>query len=84
MVRLVDGIWEDHAGGAAGGRPIEGDAEGAHDERLVEFLQVRIAWLCCYGAEHVARLLEDGGDVSQFGHDGGGRSARRVVRFDLI
>ena len=25
-----------------------------------------------------------GGDVSQFGHDEGGRSARRVVPFDLI
>ena len=88
-IRLVDGIEEDHSGGAAEGAakgaagscPSEGDAKGAHDERLVESLQVRIARLCRDGAKRVARLLEDGGDVGQFGHDeGGGRSAQLVVR----
>ena len=80
VVRLVDGIGEDHSGVTAGGRPCEGDAKGAHDERLIESLQVGIAWLLCDRAERVARLLEDGGDVGQFGHDEGGRSARRMVR----
>ena len=46
VVRLVYGIGEDHAGGAAGSLPSEGDAMGAHDERLVELLQVGIARLC--------------------------------------
>ena len=69
VVRLVDGIKEDHARGAAGARPSEGDAEGAHDERLVEFLHVGIARLCRDGEERVTQLLEDGGDVSQFRHD---------------
>ena len=80
LVRLVDGIGDYHAGGAVGGRPSDGDAKGAHDERLVELLQVGIARLHHDGAERVTRLLEYGGDVSQFGHDEGGRSARRVVR----
>ena len=84
VVCLVDGIGEDHAGGAAGGRPSEGDAEGAHNECLVESLQVGIARICHAGAKRVAHIMEYGGDVSQFGHDEGGRSARRVVRFDLI
>ena len=84
MVCLVDGIEEDHAGGAAGGRPREGDTKGAQDERLVESLQVGIARICRDGAGRVASLLEDGGDFSQFGHDERGRSARRVVRFALI
>ena len=84
MVPLVDGIREDHAGGTAGGCPSEGDAKGAHDERLVESLQVGIARIHRDGAERVACLLEGGGDVSQFGHDEGGRSARRMVRFSLI
>ena len=45
MVRPVDGIMEDHSGGAAGGRPSEGDAKGAHNESLVESLQVGIVRL---------------------------------------
>ena len=84
VVRLVDGIGEDHSRGVAGSRSSEGDAEGAHHERLVELLQVDIARLCRDGDKHVARLLEDGGDVSQFGHNEGGQSARRMVRFGLI
>ena len=75
MVPLVDGFGEDHAGGAASGRPSEGDAKSARDNRLVELLKVGIARLCRDGAERVARLLEDGVDVGQFGHDEGGRSA---------
>ena len=50
MVCLVDGIGEDHAGGAASSRTSEGDAEGAHDERLVESLEVEIARLFRDGA----------------------------------
>ena len=45
-VRLLDGFGEDHTGGVAGGHPSEGDAKGAHDERLVELLKVGIARLC--------------------------------------
>ena len=78
MVCLVDGFGEDHSGGAASGRPNEGDAEGAHDERLVELLEVGIARLCRDGDEHVARLLEDGVDVDDFRHDEGG--AERAAR----
>ena len=78
VVRLVDGFGEDYARGAARGRPSEGDAEGAHDERLVELLEVGIARLCRDGAERVARLLEDGVDVSEFGNDEGGGGARGV------
>ena len=81
---LVNGNGEDHAGGAAGSCPSEGDAKVAHNERLVELLQVGIARLRRDGAKRVDRLLEDGGDVSQFGHDEGGWSAQRVVRFALI
>ena len=72
MVCLVDGFGEDHAGGASRGRPSEGNAEGAHDERLVELLKFGTARLRRDGAEHVARLLEDSVDVIEFGHAKGG------------
>ena len=72
MVCLVDGFGEDHVRGAAIGCPSEGGAEGTHDERLVELLEVGIARLCRDGAERVARLLEDVGDVGELGHDEGG------------
>ena len=68
---------EDHAGGAASGRPSEGDSESAHDERLVETLEVGIARLCGDGAKCAARLLEYGVDVGEFRYDGGG--AERAV-----
>ena len=80
VIRLVDGFGEDRARSAAGGRPSEGDTKGAHDKRLVELLKVSTTRICCDGAGRVARLLEDGVDVGQFGHDEGGWSARRVVR----
>ena len=38
VVCPVDGIGEDHAGGADVGHPSEGDAKNAHDKRLVESL----------------------------------------------
>ena len=46
-----------------------------------ELLQVSIARLRRDGAKYVARLLEDGGDVSQFVHDegGGARGAWSVL-----
>ena len=78
VVRLVDGFREDHGIGAAGGRPSEGDAKGAHDERLIESLKVGIARLCCDGTERVDRLLEYGVGVSEFGHAEGG--AERAAR----
>ena len=83
VVRLVDGIGEDHAGGAAGGCTNEGDAKGAHDERLVELLQVGIVRLRRDGAERFARLLEDNGDVGQFGHDEGGAERAALGPFNV-
>ena len=79
---LVDGIGEDHSRGAAGGLPSEGDTKGAHDNRLVELLQVGIARLRRDGDERFARLLEDGGDVSQFGHDEGGGGAHGALNYE--
>ena len=72
MVHLVDGFGEDHTGGAASGRPSEGDAESAHNERLIETLEVGIAQLRSDGTERAAHLLEDDVDVGKFRHDGGG------------
>ena len=76
VVCLVDVFGEDHAGGAASGCPSEGDAEGAHNERLVELMKVGIARICHDGDERVARLLKDGVDVSEFRHAEGGGGAR--------
>ena len=76
MVCLVDGFGEDHAGGASRGRPSEGNAEGAHDERLVVLLKFGTARLCSDGAKRVARLMENGVDVGEFGHAEGGGGAR--------
>ena len=76
MVRMVDGFGEDHSLGASIGRPSEGDAERAHDECLVETLEVGITRLCDDGTERVARLLEDVVDVGELGQDGGGGRAR--------
>ena len=73
---MVDGFREDHSVGAASGRPSEGDAERAHDECLVETLEVGITRLCDDGTERVARLLEDVVDVGELGQDGGGGRAR--------
>ena len=86
VVSLVDGFGEDHTGSAASGCPSEGDAEGSHDERLVDSLEVGIARLRRDGAERVACLLDDGVDVSEFGHDGGGaeRAAHGSFNVTLI
>ena len=86
MVRLVDGFVEDHARGAASGGPSEGDAEIAHDERLIETPEIGIARLYGDGTERVACLLEDGVNFSEFGHDGGGaeRAARGPFNVTLI
>ena len=80
VVHLVDRFGEDHAGGAAIGRPSEVDAEGAHDERLVELLEIGITRICCDGAKRVAILLEM--SLMSLSSDmiKGGRSARRVIR----
>ena len=78
MVCLVDGFGEYHDGGAASGSPSEGDAERANDEHLVEMLEVGITWIRVDGTERVARLLENGVDVGELGHDGGG--AERAVQ----
>ena len=76
MVHLVDGFGEDHARGVARGCPSEGDAERAHNERLVETLEVGIARLRSDDTKRVARVLEDGVDVGDTRHDGGGGGAR--------
>ena len=86
MVRLVDGFGEDHAGGAAIGRPSKGDAECAHEKRLVVTLEVGIARLCVDGTKLVARLLENGVDVGELEHDGRGaeRAAQGLFNVTLI
>ena len=76
VVCLVDSFGKDQAGGASSGGPSEGDAERAHDERLVETLEVGITRLRVDGTERVARLLEDGVDVGELGYDGGGGGVR--------
>ena len=75
-----------HARGVSSGRPSEGDVERAHDELLVETLEVSIARLCGDETERVARLLEDGVDVDELGHDEGGaeRAARGPFNVTLI
>ena len=78
VVCLVYGFGEEHARGTASVRPSEGDAKGAHDERLVESLKVGIARLRRDWAKRVARLLEYGVDVGEFGHAEGG--AERAAR----
>ena len=83
MVCLVDGFGEDHAGGAVSGRPSEGDAEGAHDERLVESLKVGITRLRRDGVERLACLLEDGVDVGEFRHAEGGAERAECGPFDV-
>ena len=86
MVRLVDGFGEDHAGGAASGRPSKGDSERTHNERLVETMEVGIARLRGDGTERVPRLLVDGVDVGELTHDGGGaeHAARGLFNVTLI
>ena len=74
---------EDHAGGAASGRPSGGDAESAHNKRLVETLGVGIAQLCGDGTKRVACLLEDGFDVREFGNDGGGAERAAYGPFNV-
>ena len=80
VVRLVDGFGGDHAGGAASGRPSEVDAEGAHDERLVDSLEVGIVRRRRDGAERVARLLEYALMSVTSDMMKGGRSVRRMIR----
>ena len=70
MVCLVDSFGKDQAGGASSGGPSEGDAERAHDERLVETLEVGIARLCVLLA--FWKMAWMCVDVGELGHDGGG------------
>ena len=61
-------------GGAAGRFPGEGDTEAVDYEHLLEELKVATVQFQVDGTEGVARLLEGGGDICEFGHDaeGGG------------
>ena len=84
LVCFVDGVGEDYAGGAAGGCPSEAENEAADTEHLVETLNIAIVRLRANGTEGVARLLESGGDVREFGHDtewGGERVSSRLFFF---
>ena len=84
LVFFVDGFGEDYAGGATDGRLCEADDEAADEEHLVEKLKVAIVQLRADGNEFVARLLESGGDVREFGHDaewGGEHVVSRLVFF---
>ena len=84
MVYFVDGVREDYARGASGGRPSERDSEAADDNHPVEMLKVAIVQLRSDGTEGVARLLESGGDVREFGHDvEWGESALAVALFSF-
>ena len=81
---FVDRIGEDYYGGTAGGRTGQGDSEAADDKHLVETLKVAIVLLWSDGTEDVARLLECGSDVCEFGHDtewGGERVGGHPVFF---
>ena len=83
-VCFVDGVGEDYAVGASGGRPGEGDAKLEDENHLVETLKVAIVRLQADGTEGVSRLMESGGGVCEFGHDaewGGERVGSPLVFF---